>query len=83
MSETVDCYSIHPNLPQNPIVNEEGVWARCDMCDCGEANKNDPHNPCPIHGKPNATNKEVMDLIVRHMQDGLFKGKIARAGDGN
>ena len=53
------------------------------MCDCGEANKNDPHNPCPIHGKPNATNKEVMDLIVRHMQDGLFKGKIARAGDGN
>ena len=52
-----------------------------DMCDCGEANKNDPHNPCPVHGKQNATNKEVMDLIVRHMQDMLFKRKALGLGD--
>jgi hypothetical protein len=53
------------------------------MCDCGEANKNGPHSPCPIHWKQKATNKEVMDLIVRHMQDRLFKRKALGLGDGN
>jgi hypothetical protein len=60
-----DCYSIHPNLPQNPIVNEEGVWARCDMCEFSRPS-------CPGICVCVAKNTHV----ISNRQCHLFRGEI-------